>query len=174
MPRFRSIRVRTTRSSDREPYGTVTTTAQAIEVQMASQLSGLPDEAEMLRWASAVSHRLGTAGHETCIRVVDGEEGQTLNRQYREADKPTNVLSFPAEVDAPGIEVLGDIVICAPVVLAEAAAQGKPVADHFAHMVIHGMCHLHGYDHEHEEDAQIMESLEVELLAGFGIADPYQ
>jgi len=174
MQRFRSIRARTVRSRGLESNDRVTISVQAIEVQMASQLSGLPDEAEVLRWAGAVSRRLGTAGHEVCIRVVDGEEGQTLNRQYRGADKPTNVLSFAAEVDAPGLEVLGDIVICAPVVLAEAAAQGKAVTDHFAHMVIHGMCHLHGYDHEHEEEAQIMESLEVELLAGFGIADPYQ
>jgi probable rRNA maturation factor len=149
------------------------TILQAIEVQMASAVPDLPDETQMLRWADAVCRRFGTSGHEVCIRVVDAEEGRNLNRQYRGADKPTNVLSFAAEVDAPDIEVLGDIVICAPVVLSEAAAQGKTVTDHFAHMVIHGMCHLHGYDHEHEEEAQIMESLEVELLAGFGVANPY-
>lgn len=147
---------------------------ETIEVQRASALEGLPADEEVVCWASGVCLRLGTTRHEACIRIVDADESRALNRDYRGKDKPTNVLSFPADVDVPGVHVLGDIVICAPVVVAEAADQGKTVRDHFAHMVVHGMCHLHGYDHEQEEEAEVMESLEVEVLAGFGITDPYQ
>lgn len=145
-----------------------------IEVQRASSSDGLPPDAEIVRWARGVCARLGTMQHEACIRIVDAAESEALNRSYRGKNQPTNVLSFPAELDIPGVDVLGDIVICAPVVIAEAAEQAKTVHDHFAHMVVHGMCHLHGYDHEQEEEAQVMESLEVEVLAGFGITDPYQ
>lgn len=146
----------------------------SIDVQVASVMTGLPSEKEIQRWAEAVCTRLGTRGHEVCVRIVDEDEGRVLNRDYRGIDKPTNVLSFPADIDVPEITLLGDIVICAQVVASEAKAQEKRLADHFAHMVVHGMCHLHGYDHEADEDAEIMESLEVELLAGCGIADPYR
>jgi probable rRNA maturation factor len=145
-----------------------------VEVQVASQLTGLPSSAQIMGWADAVQVRLDTGTHDACIRVVDEAEGHALNLQYRGIDKPTNVLSFPAEVDVPEILILGDIVICAPVVCREAQAQSKSVEDHFAHMVVHGMCHLHGYDHEDDQAAQIMEQLEAEVLASFGITHPYQ
>lgn len=108
-----------------------------------------------------------------CIRVVDGEESRDLNARYRGYDKPTNVLSFPADVALPGGKLLGDIVICAPVVGAEAAEQGKAPEDHFAHMVVHGVLHLSGYDHEQAGEAELMEAIERKILGRVGIADPY-
>ncbi len=111
------------------------------------------------------------------LRIVAAAEGRRLNRQWRGKDKPTNVLSFPAgEPLAPGDEAvsLGDIVICAPVIRREAGEQGKTLRAHWAHMVVHGVLHLLGYDHESERDAVIMEALERELLADRGFPDPYQ
>lgn len=109
------------------------------------------------------------------VRIVDADESQILNRDYRGKDKPTNVLSFPFEAP-PGVpcEHLGDLVVCLPVLQAEAAAQQKPLNDHFAHLVIHGVLHLQGYDHIEDEEAEQMETLEVELLQRLGITDPYQ
>jgi probable rRNA maturation factor len=110
------------------------------------------------------------------LRLVDAGEGQRLNAQFRQRDYATNVLSFPAELrparNAP--EILGDIAICAPVVLREALEQGKPARAHFAHMTIHGVLHLLGHDHVDERDARAMEALERRLLASIGVADPYQ
>ncbi|GAB2180981.1 hypothetical protein DLREEDagrD3_12040 [Denitratisoma sp. agr-D3] len=109
---------------------------------------------------------------EVTIRFVGAEEGQALNRDYRGKDYATNVLSFVYET-AP--KVLGDLVVCLPVVLREAKEQGKTVADHFAHMIVHGILHLHGYDHETgAADAEAMEAKERTILARLGIADPYQ
>ena len=108
------------------------------------------------------------------MRIVDEAEGRALNARWRGRDYATNVLSFPAELP-PGVALplLGDLVVCAPVVAREAAEQGKPEADHWAHLVIHGTLHLLGFDHESESDAVVMEGLERELLAGLGIGDPY-
>lgn len=145
-----------------------------VEVQVASAMTGLPDVAVIVDWADSVRKLLGTQTSEVCIRIVDETEGRSLNAQYRQLEKPTNVLSFAADVDVPDLHVLGDIVICAPVVGQEANEQQKLLAHHFAHMVVHGMLHLHGYDHEDDEEAKEMESLEAEVLAGFGIAHPYQ
>jgi len=116
---------------------------------------------------------------EICIRVVDENESQQLNALYRGKDKPTNVLSFPAQLDAQTLEqtrleLLGDIVICAGVIAQEAREQGKSLLDHFAHMVVHGMLHLYGYDHENRAAADEMESIEREILDRFGVNDPYQ
>ncbi len=116
---------------------------------------------------------------DVCIRLVDAEESRQLNSAYRGKDKPTNVLSFPAALDeqtiaATQLELLGDIVICKSVVEAEALQQNKRFDDHLAHMVIHGLLHLYGYDHENEADAQQMESIEREILDHFGVDDPYQ
>ena len=112
---------------------------------------------------------------EITIRLVDSDESQQLNNQYRGKDKPTNVLSFPFEVPT-GIELdlLGDLVICAPVIAAEAIEQNKSENAHWAHMVIHGCLHLLGYDHINDQEAEEMEALEIALLAKLNIADPYQ
>ncbi|MGH1439586.1 MAG: rRNA maturation RNase YbeY [Cellvibrionaceae bacterium] len=111
---------------------------------------------------------------ELSIRLVDDEESQALNKQYRHKDKPTNVLSFPAEfpegVDVP---LLGDLVICAPVVSREALEQNKQALSHWAHMTIHGTLHLMGYDHINDTDAALMEATETQLLQSLGYAKPY-
>ncbi|MEH6822680.1 MAG: rRNA maturation RNase YbeY [Motiliproteus sp.] len=144
-----------------------------IDLQQASDAAQIPSLAEFQHWAEhALKDRIETT--ELCIRVVDEAESQQLNRDYRGKDKPTNVLSFPFEAP-PGIELnlLGDLVICAPVVAHEAQEQHKALNHHWAHLVIHGILHLLGYDHIEEQQAQIMESLETRLLAGLDIADPY-
>jgi phosphate starvation-inducible PhoH-like protein len=153
--------------------------SQAIEVQRVS-LGDTPAEDDLRRWVEAVlitvPIRDGTvpAGvGEVCLRLVDAEESAALNEQYRGKPGPTNVLSFPAEVDLPALRVWGDIVICVPLVHAEAAAQQKAAVDHFAHLVIHGVLHLLGYDHQAPTEAEQMESIESRVLGRFGIADPY-
>jgi probable rRNA maturation factor len=105
--------------------------------------------------------------------VVDEAESRQLNHDYRHKDSPTNVLSFPAGIDLPEALVWGDVVVCADVVAREAAAQGKRYEDHFAHMVVHGVLHLMGYDHQTADEAAVMERLEQQILDGFGISDPY-
>jgi probable rRNA maturation factor len=106
---------------------------------------------------------------ELTVRIVDAEEGQALNRDYRGRDYATNVLTF---VYSPR-PVAGDIVICAPVVAREAREQGKALADHHAHMLVHGLLHLQGLDHEAEDEARVMERREARILAQLGVADPY-
>ena len=111
---------------------------------------------------------------ELAIRIVGLDEGRALNRDYRGKDYATNVLSFPAELP-PGIALplIGDLAICAPVVLREAAEQAKRPRDHWAHLTVHGVLHLLGHDHIDDGEAQAMETLETRILAGLGIADPY-
>jgi len=100
---------------------------------------------------------------------------QTLNRDYRQADKTTNVLSFPANLgELDGVTHLGDIIVCAPVISTEAQQQSKSIAAHWAHMLIHGMLHLQNYDHDSDDDAKVMENIEIELLAKIGISNPYK
>ncbi|MGQ1155538.1 rRNA maturation RNase YbeY [Acinetobacter baumannii] len=114
------------------------------------------------------------------IACVDLEESHQLNLQYREKDKPTNVLSFPSDIPEEVLPMLdalplGDLVICIPVVLQEALEQKKTAQNHFAHLLVHGVLHLLGYDHEtSDEDAEEMEGLEIEILAKLNIANPYQ
>ena len=112
---------------------------------------------------------------ELCIRIVTETESQALNKEYRDKDKPTNVLSFPAELP-PGIPhyVLGDLVICQAIVEKEALEQNKPLMAHWAHMVVHGTLHLLGYDHETDSEAEEMEGIEVELLTSIGFLNPYE
>ena len=141
------------------------------DVQIASDSAALPDADAFCAWADlALDGRDG----EVCIRIVDREEGHALNAQYRQRDSATNVLSFAAEGLPEGETLLGDIVVCAPVVEQEANEQNKAVEHHYAHMVIHGVLHLLGYDHESEGEAEEMEQLESSLLARVGIPDPYQ
>lgn len=110
------------------------------------------------------------------VALVDIETSQSLNAQWRGKDKPTNILSFPFELPEGWEDtqhLLGDLVVCVPVVLQEAQQQGKVLAEHMAHLLVHGLLHLQGYDHENEDDAEQMEALETALLAQLGIHDPY-
>lgn len=142
-----------------------------IEVQRATH-SMLPEESMLERW---VSEAMGDAEGDVVLRFVDEEESQYLNRTFRGKDRPTNVLSFAFE-SPPGIDLpyLGDLVICAPVVECEARQQNKLLEAHYAHMVVHGVLHLLGYDHQDEAQAEIMEALEIELLGRLNYANPYE
>ena len=145
-----------------------------IDLQVGGSRSGLPAVAKFKHWARcAIAGRRRTA--ELSIRIVDAAESRALNRRFRGKDKPTNVLSFPAELP-PELELplLGDLVICRDVVEAEAAEQGKPPEAHWAHMVVHGTLHLLGYDHESTSEAETMEALEAEILGELGWPDPYE
>ena len=147
-----------------------------VDVQFATKAPPGLDEASMAVWAEAVILRMGDDPGEAaaCIRVVEEQESRQLNRSYRDQDKPTNVLSFPADMVAPdGEKILGDVVICDPVVRQESQAQDKRVQDHYLHMVVHGMLHLYGHDHLDPAEADVMEDLEREILGGLGVADPY-
>jgi probable rRNA maturation factor len=136
---------------------------------------GIPAANSFRQWTRAALQGAGRRKPvELSIRVVGTEEGHTLNRQYRGKDYATNVLSFPTELP-PGVvlPLLGDLAICAPVVLREAAEQGKLPRDHWAHLTVHGVLHLLGHDHIIEVEAEAMESLETRILARLGISDPY-
>ena len=134
----------------------------------------IPSTEQCCAWVAAVLAKHHISAAELTIRSVDADESQTLNATYRGQDKPTNVLSFPFDADIPlPVRLLGDLVICVPVITVEAAEQGKSVIDHWAHLIVHGTLHLLGYDHIDEEEADQMERLEIEILAQFDIADPY-
>lgn len=144
-----------------------------IDVQRATSQTHLPGDDDFARWATAAvgNHR---AEAEIALRIVDADESQALNSQYRGKHKPTNVLSFPADIpEELGLPLLGDLVICAPVVAQEAEQQHKALTAHWAHMVVHGTLHLLGYDHIEDDDAEIMENLETRILAQLGFSDPY-
>src|SRR5687767_4179629 len=169
-----------------------------VTVQFATRRTGVPHASSLARWANlafgAAQPRSRSASMPLTIRIVGAAESRVLNRTWRGKDKPTNVLSFPAEgavheargssknrgalsmlarTPLPAPEVLGDLAICAPVVAREARDQGKDPRAHWAHMVVHGVLHLLGYDHENDRDADVMESREVKILAEFGYANPY-
>ncbi len=146
-----------------------------LDLQLAVDGGELPSEDDFQRWVQAALEGAGRAeDSELTIRIVEREEITSLNRDYRQKDKPTNVLSFPFEAP-PGIELplLGDIVICADVVRDEALEQGKREEAHWAHMTVHGVLHLLGYDHIDEAEAEAMESLETDILTGLGYMAPY-
>ena len=144
-----------------------------VAVSYAAPRAGVPASTSFRKWvAAALKGRIREA--DLAIRIVDEREGQALNRHYRGKDYATNVLSFPAELpEGVKLPLLGDLVMCAPVVAREAAEQGKPVAAHYAHLTVHGVLHLLGWDHEHDKDAEAMEQLEREVLAELGLPDPY-
>ena len=144
-----------------------------VAVNYAAPRAGVPAAVSFRKWvAAALKGRIREA--DLAIRIVDEREGQALNRHYRGKDYATNVLSFPAELpEGVKLPLLGDLVICAPVVARETAEQGKPVAAHYAHLTVHGVLHLLGWDHEHDKDAEAMEQLEREVLAELGLPDPY-
>ncbi len=145
-----------------------------LDLQIALDLPGLPAESDFRRWAEAALAGAGYAKDaELTIRMVNEAESAALNESYRHKPGPTNVLSFPfAAPSAVETALLGDIVICAPVVLREAVVQGKTPEAHWAHLVAHGVLHLLGYDHD-ETQAEAMESLEIRILAALGYPDPY-
>lgn len=145
-----------------------------LEVQYVTQVDEIPSESFFAQWSRAAL-RQERQHAELVIRLVDEAESRKLNREFRGKDRPTNVLSFPS--DLPSVvqsDLLGDLVICAPVVLREAAEQGKSARAHWAHMVVHGVLHLLGYDHQEQIDADVMERLEREVLASLNIQDPYK
>jgi probable rRNA maturation factor len=143
-----------------------------LELQNVSASDYVPLEDDFRRWALAALQRESA---EIVIRIVDEGESAELNEQYRHKSGPTNVLSFPFEAP-PGVQtdILGDLVICAPVVEREAREQGKTPEAHWAHMVLHGVLHLQGYDHIEEGEAQRMEAEEITLLRRLGFSNPYE
>ena len=157
------------------------TATVTVDVQIASDAGDLPDEEQLRHWVESAlqaSNESNASGFEISVRLVDEKEIRELNKRYRQQDKATNVLSFPFdELDGmpeESISPLGDLVICAPVVTREASQQDKAILDHWAHLVIHGTLHLLGHDHEHEAQAAIMETLEMNILREFGIENPYR
>lgn len=149
-----------------------------VDVQVASDAAGIPASEDIRDWVERAVQAVNPGRDaDVSVRIVDEQEMQALNRNYRDQDKPTNVLAFPAG-DAgfvpPGeVPLLGDIVVCAGVVAREADEQGKPPGHHWSHMLVHGTLHLLGYDHVGDEQAAAMEALERRILDEFGIADPY-
>jgi len=145
-----------------------------IEIQTVHQASNLPDEQQIQGWVDAAlqNHPSDT---EIVVRIVDEQESAELNQQYRHKSGPTNILSFPVELpEGIELDLLGDLVICAPVLEKEAIEQQKVLADHWAHIIIHGVLHLLGYDHIEDGEAELMESKEISILNTLKIANPYQ
>ena len=143
-----------------------------IDLQNDDELAGVPAAIDFLPWVEA-SLQKAYDGLEQTIRIVDQSESQALNAQYRGKKESTNILSFPADVPHIEYQCLGDLVICAPLVAAEAEKQHKSVEAHWAHLVVHGMLHLQGFNHENDVDANKMEALEVEILSTLGYSNPY-
>jgi len=140
----------------------------SLSVQFASDANNLPSRAQIRRWvAAALEHPA-----EVTVRIVDADEAQALNQDYRDKGYVPNVLTFEYGEITPGV-LGGDVVICAPVVEREACEQGKPLKHHYAHMTVHGVLHLQGYDHVDPREADIMESREAAILEQFRIPNPY-
>ena len=150
-----------------------------IELQVASAEPGLPGARTFASWAGAVLDESGLERAELVVRIVDEAESRELNQRYRGKDRPTNVLSFPFEAP-PGLPAeiafpcLGDLVICAPLVRQEATQQHKALDAHWAHLVVHGVLHLLGHDHQNDAEAAEMEDREREILKQLGYPDPYR
>jgi probable rRNA maturation factor len=139
-----------------------------LSVQYASEADDLPSRAQVRRWVAAALDRPA----EITVRIVDADEARALNRDFRHKDYVPNVLTFEYGEIAPGV-LGGDVVICAPVVEREAREQGKPLRHHYAHMTVHGVLHLQGYDHLDPDEAERMEACEAALLGRFRIPNPY-
>ena len=146
-----------------------------IDIESNSQSQQIPEIAQLERWISAALQSQEFEEAEVSVYIVDEDEGQELNAQYRSKDYPTNVLSFPADIaEEVGVPLLGDLVVCAPVVEREAQEQGKTLQAHWAHMLVHGTLHLVGFDHIDDDEAETMESLETQIVTGLGYPAPYQ
>jgi probable rRNA maturation factor len=144
-----------------------------LAVQRQFRGRRLPTATRIAEWARAALAGSGPGTADVTVRLVDETESANLNRRYRGKRGATNVLSFSYDLPHGSRGLAGDLVICAPVVAREAAEQGKPVRAHWAHMVVHGIMHLRGYDHVHETDAQIMENLEIRAMRRLGFRNPY-
>ena len=144
-------------------------------IQNICNADDVPSKSSIRKWAEAAVGDTEKE-QELCIRIVDLDESQQLNYEYRNQDKPTNVLSFPFDMEDVEIKlpILGDLVICAEIIRQEAQQQHKNLHAHWAHMVIHGTLHLLGYDHQEEDEAARMENLEINILQKFGYANPYE
>lgn len=145
-----------------------------LNVQNVSTSERVPESAQLLQWAETALSGINEDSVELGVRIVDEDESAELNSRYRKKQGPTNVLSFSYE-DPPGASsnILGDLVICAPIVQHEAREQNKSPDAHWAHMVVHGIMHLRGYDHEQDDDAEIMQNKETQLLKILGYPNPY-
>ena len=145
-----------------------------LNVEYVTDCSAAPSKRMFVKWARASLKGMRRASVTLGLRVVDEVESATLNKRYRRKNGPTNVLSFSFE-DPPGLrtDILGDVVICAPIVQREAAALERPARAHWAHLVVHGIMHLRGYDHANRKEASIMEGKESGILSGLGFYDPY-
>lgn len=147
----------------------------STEIQHCSECSNVPNPELLSLWAGTAFSAVADEDAEVTIRIVDQKEGAELNQMFRRGRDATNVLSFPYADNPYGQQALiGDVVICAPVVQQEAETQNKSVDAHWAHMVVHGILHLCGYEHEGEKEAQMMEQLETKILCGLGFPAPYQ
>lgn len=147
-----------------------------IIIQHATDKALVPKSSSLRQWARKTLKNNRVKSAEVTIRIVSVKEMSNLNATYRQKKGPTNVLSFPFSIPEEvivDISILGDIVICADVVAREAKEQGKNADAHWAHLVVHGILHLLGYDHETERDASVMESLEIEIMQSLGFANPY-
>lgn len=146
-----------------------------IDIESNSQSQHIPAMVDLERWISVALQSQKLEEAEVSVYIVDEDESQELNAQYRGKDYPTNVLSFPADIaEEVGTPLLGDLVVCAPVVEREAQEQGKTLQAHWAHMLIHGSLHLVGFDHIDDDEAEVMETLETQILTGLGYPAPYQ
>ena len=145
-----------------------------LDLQIVCEQAELPSAKLFERWVTAALDAANQSRQELTLRITDQAEIHALNRTYRGKDKPTNVLSFPFE-SIPGIDddTLGDVVICKSVVESEAKEQNMPLLAHWAHIVIHGILHLCGYNHISDEEADQMESLEIKVLSDLGYPNPY-
>ena len=149
--------------------------ALELDLQLATRTEGLPESASFSLWAEAAASAVGISGRTLNIRIVDVAEMKQLNDEFRGQDRATNVLSFPFDpIQGVETDLLGDVAICASVVADEARQQGKALQAHWAHMVIHGILHLCGYDHSELPQAREMEDLEVRILHQLGYPNPYR
>ena len=147
-----------------------------LDILIASELGGnaMPSHEQMSLWTAAALPS-DKRSAQVCLRVVDEQESRAMNLLYRKKDSPTNVLSFPCDFPANvGHELIGDLLVCAPLVNRQAIEQNKHRDAHWAHMLIHGTLHLCGYDHVEDSQAQVMEALETKILTSLGFAPPYE
>jgi probable rRNA maturation factor len=146
-----------------------------IDIENNSQSLLIPSQEKCESWITAVLKNQQIDEAEVSVYIVDEDESQDLNSQYRGKENPTNILSFPADIpEEVGIPLLGDLVICAPVVEREAQEQQKTVDAHWAHMLVHGSLHLLGFDHIEDDEAELMEALETNIITGLGFSAPYE